>query len=426
MFLTIQLIGRTLISCACPVALVFAMSSFRCKRKTAWIWYGGIILLATVVCAALLFTAGLERMRQVYFIVLLVPALAFLLLNTKDKPSQLLFNFFTAVNAFYLTSILSHFALGGKEEPIWGDILIRLVIFAAILFVFIRYLREPYRFIAVHMKKDWRVIAVLPFLFFALVMFLGMYPHTRSDNLLGVVFLYVILCLVYYVIYQVFRNTYTLLKVQDDNNTLKTQVLALERQTEAIRRSEEQVRIYRHDMRHYIGDVAALLREDNVGEALRVLGDFDERNKRTELPRYCKNATVNAILTLYFGQAMDAGIKVEADCSVPETLPVESAELAMVLANAVENAIHACDKLPKGTQKRISVRVMAVPHLVLEVANTYDGQVQLDEQGLPVSKEEGHGIGTKSILAFVDKYDGVLSYKPDDTMFRLRLMVSNP
>lgn len=70
------------------------------------------------------------------------------------------------------------------------------------------------------------------------------------------------------------------------------------------------------------------------------------------------------------------------------------------------------------------MRVLTSPNLVLEVANTYDGDVQLDEQGMPVAREQGHGIGTRSIMVFVDKYDGVLNYKAGKSMFRLRLLVS--
>ena len=235
---TIQVLFRTLVTCACPLALLFAMSGFRCTRKTAWAAFWVIALLGTAVCFTLILTVGLEQMWRVYFIVLLVPSLLFLLFATTDRPSQVLFNFFTAVNAFYLTAILSHFLLGADEEPIWAGVLLRLAFFGLIVFVFVRWLREAYRFIAANMRRDWRVMAVLPLLFFALVMFLGLYPHKREDNLMGVVFLYVILCVVYFVIYQVFHNTYNLLKATSENDALKSQVEALQRQADAVSRND--------------------------------------------------------------------------------------------------------------------------------------------------------------------------------------------
>lgn len=421
---------RQLVTNGFPVALIFSMSRFKCSRKIVWIVFSVITILGTAANSLLIFTVGPEGMKQVYALVLLVPSLLFLLFATKDKPSQILFNFFTAINTVYLTSILSHFILNGaldrEIEMIWQDALIRSLLFAIILFLFVRYLREPYQFLATHMKKSgWRVLSVVPMLFFGLVMFLGLYPHVRTDNLYAVTFLYVILGFVYFIIYEVFHSTYSLLKIQGDNDALKFQVQAMERQAEILRQNEEQVRIYRHDMRHYIADVTALLQGGETEEALRVLGGFDDRNRRTELPVYCKNRTVNAILTFYFQQAKELGIEAVCDCALSEELPVEAAELAMVFANALENAIHACQKQPDGAEKNITVRCVRNPVIVLEIANTYGGHVKLDENNQPVTAEEGHGIGTRSILAFVEKYDAVLDYKVDDKLFRLRVLINN-
>lgn len=423
MSVSFQILLRTLVTCACPTALLLAMSGFRCSRRTVWMVFALITVLGTAVCSVLYFSFGQERMRQLYFLVLLAPSLVFLAFFTKDRPAQILFNFFTTVNAFYLTSILSHFILGADEEPIWADAFLRLSIFLLILFVFVRYLREPYRFIATNMKKGWRIIAMLPFLFFALVMFLGLYPHTRSDNLAAVVFLYVILCVVYYVIFQVFRSTYNMLKAQGDNDALKTQVKALTRQTETIRRSEEQMQIYRHDMRHYIVEVMTLLQSRKTVEALAILGGLDAHILRTKLPVYCQNTTVNAILAFYLEKAQEAGIAIEAECNIPEVLPVEAAELAMVFANALENAIYACGQLGDGASKKISLRCVNPPHLLLEVSNTFDGTVQFDQNHLPMASAEGHGLGTRSIAAFAQKYNSLLDYSAAEGVFRLRVML---
>ncbi len=82
--------------------------------------------------------------------------------------------------------------------------MIRAAFYCLILFIFSRYLRDPYQFLAANMKRSsWRVLWAIPLLFMGLVMFLGLYPHVRTDNLLGVTFLYVILGFVYYIIYQV-------------------------------------------------------------------------------------------------------------------------------------------------------------------------------------------------------------------------------
>lgn len=95
----------------------------------------------------------------------------------------------------------------------------------------------------------------------------------------------------------------------------------------------------------------------------------------------------------------------------------------MVLANAIENAIHACEKLPEDKDRFIRVKKVSSLQLALEIVNSYTGKVAFDENGLPISTETGHGLGTRSISAFVEKHDGMIEYNADDTLFRLRMLV---
>ena len=423
---TIQVFFRTLVTCTCPLALLFAMSGFQCRRKTAWTAFGLIALLGTAVCFTLILTVGLEQMWRVYFLVLLVPSLLFLLFATTDRPSQVLFNFFTAINAFYLTAILSHFILGADGEPVWLDALIRLAFFGLILFVFVRWLREAYRFIAANMRRDWRVMAVLPLLFFALVMFLGLYPQKRTDNLMGVVFLYVILCMVYFVIYQVFHNTYNLLKATGENDALKSQVAALQRQADAVSRNEEKIRVCRHDMRFTVQVTASMLERGDVAGALKYLGESDARLIDTSLVHYCDNAVLDALIAYYAEMAREQGVSITAHMDLGDELPADEMELSTVFANALENAIRACGKLPAGADRHIKLTAVSTPHFCVEIANTYTGDVAFDEEGFPMTQEPGHGLGTRSIAAFMKKYDAVYNYNLSEGMFRFQFFLNRP
>ena len=60
---------------------------------------------------------------------------------------------------------------------------------------------------------------------------------------------------------------------------------------------------------------------------------------------------------------------------------------------------------------------------MLEMTNPCADGVDLDEQGFPSTNREGHGLGTKGVIAFVRKYDGELLYQIQDGLFRVRLLV---
>ena len=128
------------------------------------------------------------------------------------------------------------------------------------------------------------------------------------------------------------------------------------------------------------------------------------------------------MLSSYFEQAQQLGIPVEAKLSLPDTLPVDEGELAIVFANALENAIHANQKLPP-EKRKLCCKAMAFPALMLEVSNPCDGQISFDSQGLPIAQQTGHGLGVKSIAAFCQTHNAVFQFdQTADNWFRFRLV----
>ena len=99
---------------------------------------------------------------------------------------------------------------------------------------------------------------------------------------------------------------------------------------------------------------------------------------------------------------------------------MDEVELATVFANAIENAINACQKL-RPDQRRIEVKVLSSPRFMLQISNTYAGKILFDENNIPVSREEGHGLGTRSIVAFCNKNKAFYEFKADLDYFRLRI-----
>lgn len=99
---------------------------------------------------------------------------------------------------------------------------------------------------------------------------------------------------------------------------------------------------------------------------------------------------------------------------------VRSAELSMVFANALENAIYACISLPEERRDLICTCI-SHPSLVFELANPYPGAIHFDRDGRPVAQTSGHGIGTRRISAFCEKHGACCIYEAKGGWFRLRI-----
>ena len=96
--------------------------------------------------------------------------------------------------------------------------------------------------------------------------------------------------------------------------------------------------------------------------------------------------------------------------------------MAIVLANALENAIHANLELPR-EQRNIRCKMVGTPSIMLEVSNPCTGAVLFDGEGLPVAQRKGHGLGVQSICAFCRKNGATCQFDLTDGWFRFRLVL---
>ena len=189
--------------------------------------------------------------------------------------------------------------------------------------------------------------------------------------------------------------------------------------------SEKQMAILRHDMRHRVGLIRELLEEGRTDEIFNLLDDTDDRLEKHKGVRYCENVYVNAALVMCGRKAEEEGIETDIRTDIRENVNIDVQALAVLISNLMENGINACAKLPDGERKFINVVARDTgSSLVLRVENSYSGKISLDEKGLPVSKKEGHGIGTKSVISFIERYDGMIDYSAESNVFSVKILVN--
>ena len=60
---------------------------------------------------------------------------------------------------------------------------------------------------------------------------------------------------------------------------------------------------------------------------------------------------------------------------------------------------------------------------MIEISNSYAGAITFDRRGLPVSNKQGHGIGTRSIVAFAEKHNALYLFRTENGWFKLQIAV---
>lgn len=189
---------------------------------------------------------------------------------------------------------------------------------------------------------------------------------------------------------------------------------------ESMRRTVELGRQYRHDMRHHFSVIQGMLQEGGNSRVKEYLVGLNGRLDQTEKTEYCKNATINALLSVYGERARSNSITFDAHISLPEVPFVDEIDLCSVISNAVDNAVNACMKLRGGEKKIEIVTEYTDGRLSVTVKNPIEHEPVLDAEGFPVfEKTEGHGYGLLSMQHIARKYGGIIKILVDGGMFTL-------
>lgn len=180
-------------------------------------------------------------------------------------------------------------------------------------------------------------------------------------------------------------------------------------------------------MRHHLQVLEGLFSEAKSQEGLEYIGALSGQLSELSPEVCCANVTVNALLRSCLGRARAAGYRVEVEADVPQKCPVDELDLCVILANAIENAVHACrrNKSPEDRWIRVRVTTHETGVTTLKLENPCGEEIAFGPDGLPkAGPSEEHGIGLKNVKAVVEQYGGVLSCGQRDGVFTLSAVLS--
>ena len=136
--------------------------------------------------------------------------------------------------------------------------------------------------------------------------------------------------------------------------------------------------------------------------ALKALESYDTQLDKTAIRPYSLNPYINAILSVYINRAKGEGFTVSVHINFPEKVPILEEQLAVVLANLLENGIRITSREPKD-KRFLDVHLQVKgQQAILAVENYCSKPIDFDKDGFPRTSRKGHGIGMISIRKFIE------------------------
>lgn len=416
---------RTYFIAMMTVGMMASLTEFRFSGRkllcilacfSAWVLGSSLILL---------WTGGELLLLRLFYLTVSIPATILTYWAANDTPAQAVFNYMTQILLSVLSASMIRWLTEALDLSDLVNILLMCVFYGTAIFLEYRFLRRPFRMLIQVIPSRWGVLTMIPCVFCVYLIFLSSWPGSYLDSFPQRIYLYasiVPLGIVYLVVFKSLLAQYRMQVEQHNAALLTVQIAALKEKLERVKEVEEDVRIQRHDLRHQLQTVTELVARGDQEAALAFLDAARQRLDEQSHTRWCQHPVLDAVLSSYFSQARRQDIAIEATISLPDKLPADESELAVVLANALENAIHANLNLPP-EQRRIFCRTMGTPSLMLELSNPCREPVVFDGQGLPVAQSQGHGLGVQSIAAFCKKSGAVCRFDLTDGVFRLQLVL---
>lgn len=275
-------------------------------------------------------------------------------------------------------------------------------------------------------NKDWRTVAIFGFVptfyyFFDYIttVYTNLF-HSQSRVILEflsffLAVIYTAFCCIYYEEYKQKSAA------QQKEQIIRIAVEQQEKEMNAVRQTEKEVRLLRHDMRMFLSSLAVSIENGEVSTAQEMINAQITRIDGTKLEHFCGNEILNFVISDYAARCERESVAF--NCAIElDSLAADEIMFASILSNALDNALNAQKALPAD---RRSIKLMlkkSGEKLLLSVKNPVSDRVIFSD-GLPLSGKNGHGYGTQSIRYLTECLGGNCQFSVQDDTFILRVVL---
>lgn len=274
--------------------------------------------------------------------------------------------------------------------------------------------------------QTWYVFWVIPVAFIALNLFIT--PKYRGTLYTGrVLKVYAVVSLALLGLLGLFYGLFLMMANNLDRNARLRQenhfLLLQQQRYESLQASIEETRQARHDLRHHLGHLSALANAGDL-EAIRAyLHQAIRRIPNLEL-HFTENRPVDGVLGYYCGLARQEGIPFRAQIDLPEVLPADEMDVCLVLSNLLENALEASLRTaPARRQLQVDAYLHGGQLVLIQVKNTYDGEIQEQHGVFRSSKRPGPGIGIQSVRRLSERNGGTSLFTHENGTFTAKVLL---
>ena len=205
---------------------------------------------------------------------------------------------------------------------------------------------------------------------------------------------------------------YFALKDNSNMNTMRKRLAEIENEMEqqlkyydAIAEKYTEIREYRHDILNLVSISEIMLEKKlSESESKAYIDEMKKKAEAMEIPIYCNNPLVNAVLWQKQQSAEKSGVAFSVDIEQSEDFPIDRIDICSLMVNLVDNALRECENCEKpfveiDVNRKINMLFIGVKN---SCATLKSGKTRK----LATTKNGDHGYGMEIINKIAEKYNG--------------------
>lgn len=401
----------------------YSMMNYRVPTKRAYGYFAAVTAVCLAFNSYITIHYGSTVLRSVILFTIGLPYFVLILLITKDKISQTMFNFWLWINIYDIIANFSAFINDYTLKDAYFLTALRFVLFGGYFILYNKHLKAKHRMLMDRLKVNWWIFSFIPMSFTGLICLVNYYFldfHGVTRNYPVLLMICILMLLVYILIFYTFQTAGDAMERERIAGNMKEQILLQKKQYEFYLQKREAERIFRHDARHRDSILISYLENGEVEGAKEFLKkELAEIEKNAKIP-FCENTLINAVLSEYRTKAEQEGLEFSARIQMPKELACDEAEFCVMLSNLLENSLDAA-------KSYIAISIKHLNHqLSLNVKNDYEGELKKSaENNYLTTKPQGSGLGLKSVEAILKSNSGFLKIEDTDGVFDVFATLKN-
>lgn len=243
--------------------------------------------------------------------------------------------------------------------------------------------------------------------------FPGIQMQEQKLMLLCVSCIWLMCLIMYFVVQQMSKDNQTKLEYE----LMKEKEKYSKESMEIIKRSNEELREFKHDLKNYLLPLQEAMETMPQSEMAKVWEKINQKIEDVQTLIQTGNSYVDSMINTKITLAKSE--KVDVKCTILSKMEgIDDLEFCSVFGNLMDNAIEAERKVTEKKEIIIFVEEK-MGYLRLEIQNKIEKSVLNENSSLNTTKKDtsSHGIGHKSIKRTMQKVGGALKYYETGDLF---------